>query len=439
MVPDQRPVLIAIGYNTYGTGLTRVMHELLRPLATRYDVHFLGIGYKGPYLDDGIKWYPTNENGGDVFAQFQAEELIQKLQPELVFVVQDLWMFEQYMRCFKPYLDKIRLVAYIPLDGNISDPSLVEPLLDAHAVVAYTSWAEHQFQQAFATYPDKKSPTLHVVNHATDIHKFRPDEELLAAAFHPAGRTSARRKVFEQAMMLRSGSRSRGFADSAYLAPDFLDRVTSGFLVLNGARPSERKRIDITIEGFARFATGKPDVFLCLHHSFSNEATVREIEVLGKRFGIADQVLFNPLNPEGNAVTDEQLNQLYNACDVGVNTSMGEGWGLVNFEHAATGAAQIVPDHSACGELWQECGVLLGAGQAHIPRFSLLEMSQVDPADLAQSLDKLYGDREFLQQLSNKAYRQVTRMAQFTWRQASEQFSRVFDECVNASPERVEA
>lgn len=32
---------------------------------------------------------------------------------------------------------------------------------------------------------------------------------------------------------------------------------------------------------------------------------------------------------------------------------MGEGWGMVSFEHVATGAVQIVPDRSACGKLWK--------------------------------------------------------------------------------------
>ena len=34
------------------------------------------------------------------------------------------------------------------------------------------------------------------------------------------------------------------------------------------------------------------------------------------------------------APPDEQLNLIYNAVDVGINTANGEGWGLVPFEHA---------------------------------------------------------------------------------------------------------
>ena len=54
--------------------------------------------------------------------------------------------------------------------------------------------------------------------------------------------------------------------------------------------------------------------------------------------------------------SNDDLNRLYGACDVGVNTSCGEGWGLVSFEHALTGAAQVVPRNSVCEELWEGGG-----------------------------------------------------------------------------------
>ena len=48
----------------------------------------------------------------------------------------------------------------------------------------------------------------------------------------------------------------------------------------------------------------------------------------------------------------EKLNQIYNACDLGINTSMGEGWGLTAHEMAAAGKPQLGPAHSATLELF---------------------------------------------------------------------------------------
>ena len=46
------------------------------------------------------------------------------------------------------------------------------------------------------------------------------------------------------------------------------------------------------------------------------------------------------------------LNIIYNAADIGINTSMGEGWGLVSFEMASLGIPQIVPNFSSYPELF---------------------------------------------------------------------------------------
>jgi glycosyltransferase involved in cell wall biosynthesis len=43
-------------------------------------------------------------------------------------------------------------------------------------------------------------------------------------------------------------------------------------------------------------------------------------------------------------VGDEGINQLYNAADIGINTSDGEGFGLCQLEHMLTGAPQVVMD-----------------------------------------------------------------------------------------------
>lgn len=45
-----------------------------------------------------------------------------------------------------------------------------------------------------------------------------------------------------------------------------------------------------------------------------------------------------------NLIADDGVNQLYNAIDIGINTSDGEGFGLCQLEHMYTGAPQVVVD-----------------------------------------------------------------------------------------------
>ena len=323
---DSRPLkIIAIGFNTPGTGLTRVMHSIMRRLKDRHEIHYLGIGYSGETIRDrGLTLHPTNmKGGGDVFAAYQAKQLIEEIEPDLVFILHDIWYFAHYLRTLGPYRDRLKIVCTIPLDGRIINEDDAAPLENADRVVVYTEFARKEFEGAFDRLREKRGggefPAVDAIPHGVDRSRFHPFPHLQQASFASFARAEAKRQVFA------------GLAD-----PE------NSFIVLNASRIDQRKRIDLTIEGFARFAAGKPaNVRLCLHHAIMGEVEENQIRSLVDRFDLKERVVLNPL--AGGVVGDAELNLLYNACDVGINTSMGEGWGLVSFEHGAAGAAQIVP------------------------------------------------------------------------------------------------
>jgi D-inositol-3-phosphate glycosyltransferase len=223
---------------------------------------------------------------------------------------------------------------------------------------------------------------------------------LTQTGFASAGRAAAKQKIFG----------------------DLAD-VADSFVVLNASRPDGRKRVDLTIEGFARFAAGKPaNVRLCLHHAFMGEREAGQIRSLIEQH-CAERVYLNPL--PGGVVSDDALNTLYNACDVGINTSMGEGWGLVSFEHGAAGAAQIVPDHTACGELWRGRAELIPPARSYTPEFSVLEMGEVSAAGVAQALENLYRNPQRRQELAKAAFVSARNPA-YSWDIIARQFDDLF-------------
>ncbi len=122
---------------------------------------------------------------------------------------------------------------------------------------------------------------------------------------------------------------------------------------------------------------------------------------------------------------DRDLNLLYNACDVGINKSMGGGWGLVSSEHGPAGAAQIVPDHTACAELWRDRGELIPVARSYIPQFSVLEMGQVSAEGVAQSLENLYRDPNHCRSLAQAAFRAVQNPA-YSWDTIAQQLEQLF-------------
>jgi glycosyltransferase involved in cell wall biosynthesis len=208
----------------------------------------------------------------------------------------------------------------------------------------------------------------------------------------------------------------------------------SSFIALKASRPNKRKRVDLTIEGFARFAAGKPaNVRLCLHHALMIEHEKQQVHALIERFKLQERVHLNPLGER--VVDDAELNLLYNACDVGMTTSMGEGWGLVSFEHGAAGAAQIVPDHSACAELWSGRAEMIPPARRYIPEFSTLEMAEVSAEGTAQALDKLYADPQRRQQLAQAAF-EAAQNPDYSWDAIAARFDDLFAELAPRSAAR---
>ncbi|HVF98466.1 MAG TPA: glycosyltransferase, partial [Chloroflexia bacterium] len=190
-------------------------------------------------------------------------------------------------------------------------------------------------------------------------------------------------------------------------------------------RAQPRKRIDLTLQGFALFAKDKPaHVRLVLHHAVTFGEERADVARQADALGIAGRVTVGPV--EGSGTSDEDLNLLYNACDVGLNTSMGEGWGLVSFEHAATGAAQIVPRHSACAELWDGAAEVVEPVAAYVPDFGMLEMQEVAPEGVAAALERLYADRAYRRDMSVKAYRNATQPA-YRWERIAAQWGQLFN------------
>jgi glycosyltransferase involved in cell wall biosynthesis len=186
------------------------------------------------------------------------------------------------------------------------------------------------------------------------------------------------------------------------------------------------KRVDLTVEGFARFAAGKPaNVHLCLHHAIMGEPEKDQIGSLVERFGLQERVYLNPL--AGGVVDDRELNLLYNACDVGINTSMGEGWGLVSFEHGAAGAAQIVPAHSACAEIWSGQAEMIQPARSYTPEFSVLELGEVSAEGVAQALNNLYDNPQRRQKLAQAAF-EAALNPEYSWDTIAGRFDDMFAE-----------
>ena len=125
------------------------------------------------------------------------------------------------------------------------------------------------------------------------------------------------------------------------------------FVILNLNRNSYRKLLDITIDGFIRFfkkhgCSPHLKLFLGCKFEYNGSYDIHNIcKIFSKIHKLSEKEILILLDtcimrfPRDN-VSDETVRQLYAACDVGINTCGGEGYGLCTLEHAMYGRPQIV-------------------------------------------------------------------------------------------------
>lgn len=346
------PVLL-VGECGVPTGFARVLESLSGSLPPEWTPHVVDASAPARALEDALA----------------------RVRPRVVLAVDELANAARH----RALLDPGRGFAAV-LYATVDRPQPMPPALaELDGIVAFTGYGRRVIDAGLRRLGSARPP-VHVIPPGVDTAVFRPLADDPAAA--------------------RRSARARLFPDR----PELQD----AFVVLNANRNQPAKRVDLTLEGFARFARGKPPgVRLYLH--MATRARAAGETALVDRWGIRERVLGACTGASHPALASDALNVLYNACDVGVNTSEGEGFGLVAFEHAAAGAPQVVPRHGACAELWAGAAELLPP-ERRAPAEGFLKPGRtVSASALADALERLYGDPGHRARMASAAYARATR------------------------------
>ena len=404
-----------VGHAGSPTGFARVLHSVLRGLPDRYEIHHLGINFHGAVVDCGWTVH-ANPRPDERHAESELDALVAALRPHLVFVVGETWVAARYQALWDKCRDRCTTVWYAAIDGRLPlSPRDVQALSGLDSVVTFTRFGRAALEEAVAALhehdPGFRLPPVSIIPHGVD-----------ASVFHPLARPAGRPEQWSPDPM-RPDVLAGRIRARRLLFPERRD-LDEAFVVLNANRNQPFKRIDVTIRGFALFARDKPaDVKLYLHMATATPAP--GTTPLADALGIRDRLLVTAVGERHPEVSSERLNVIYNACDVGVNTSEGEGWGLVSFEHAATGAAQIVPRHTACAELWDGAALLVEpVTEDRVDGYR--SGRTVTPEAVAEALERLYCDHQLRRELSLAAYRNAMR-GELQWGPISQRWDRHFE------------
>ena len=374
------------------TGFGRVTHSVLEHLSKDHEVHVLGINYSGDPHDYPYKIYPAaNVNCPDRFGLPRIPEIIDKVRPDIYICLNDIWVanqvWEQAQFLQEKY--KFKFIVYFPVDSQSYLPDMLRNIPHWDMAITFTiNSAQRIIQQKV---PAKR---LGVLPHGVDTGRFNP--------------------------MPRDEAR------------DQLGLPKDKFIVLNANRNQPRKRIDLTIKAFAKFAVDKPDTMLYLHMSAKDlgwdviPLFKKEMSALGlddhKRLVMTSQNINYIAAP-----SDEVLNRIYNACDVGINTADGEGWGLVSFEHASCRKPQIVPNHTVCADIWDEAGMLADISTWVTDKDLGVERGLVDIDHMVSLLNELYYNQSTYKEVADCCYA-ITQRKEYRWEHIALGFSKAVED-----------
>lgn len=377
------------------TGFATVTHNLIKQLHTQWDIHVLAINYYGDphWITEYAKLYaPTAKVQGDLYGISRVNELITRIKPAALLMINDPWVAMQYQPVVLAWQDQqtqekgwMQRVLYTPIDAENIKPAFITPLNDMFDhVVAYTHFGKKQLVLGGLTIP------VSVISHGVDT-----------TVFHPIDKLEARDKV---------------------------NTPLDWYIVNVSDRNQIRKRIDLAFYYFAEWVkrTNKPDTVKLYYHGALKDQGWDLVQ-LADYMGIRDRLIItSPHLTASRGLPLEMMSTMYSVADVGFSTTSGEGFGLTTMERMACKVAMIVPKYSALGE-WPY-GAVYYMDISPTPYFNIGGLNTKtgipDMESAIAALETMYTNPKLRAQIAQKGYDKVTQ-EQYQWSYIAQQFHHI--------------
>lgn len=227
----------------------------------------------------------------------------------LLITLMDIWKFEPSI------MRQLNWAPWLPIDSTPAMPAVVQVLKASQAVpIAYSRFGEARLKEAGV-------PVLYVPH------------GIPTGTYAPGDRTAARERL--------------GLPVDGFIA---------GAVAANLDNPSRKCWPEI-LDAWARFVAQRkkndPPVYLYLHTDIRGDRYGVELPLLLEQLGIPPETIIFVSNYAyfAGAFGDAEMVDLYNAFDVLLMPSRGEGFGLPIIESASCGTPAIVTDDTSMPEL----------------------------------------------------------------------------------------
>lgn len=314
--------ILWVGDAAVSTGFARCTHAACDALhGAGHEVHVLGINHYGDPHSFPYPIYPCHQpvdGGRDGFGVTRLPVLVNRLEPDLVVLLNDPWNVRAYLDSMRDRLPEGMPIP--PTVGYLAVDALNQPgheLNDLVHVIVWTEFAAEELRRG--GYEGEST----VVPLGVDLSRFYPRD--------------------------RAESQHRVLGD---LLP------SDAFLVGVVGRNQPRKRLDLTIAYFAQWITQRhiDNAYLYLHIAPTGDRGF-DLRSLIQYHGVEDRVVVGKPLSIGHGAPDDLMPFVYSAMDIYLNTTQGEGWGLPALEAMACGIPCIVPDWSGLGDWTRDAAI----------------------------------------------------------------------------------
>lgn len=359
------------------SGFGRVTREIVNRLDFRaqgnYECTVLGINYRG---DPSTVPYPVYAAAahGDWAGVQRLIWMCDLVKPDVIIIQNDPWNIPSYtdqLQAIDEYKN-VPVIGSIAVDGKNCAGKGLNHLARA---VFWTRFGLDEAVKGGLEDPDKGR----VIPLGID-----------AETFHPMDKRQAREAL--------------GFGVLA-----------DAFIFGNVNRNQPRKRLDLTIRYFAKFLQRNhvDDAWLCLHVAPTGDTGIH-LENLARYYGCEGRVALRQ-PPVWYGLPDQAMNLTYNAFDVQLTTTQGEGFGLTTFEGMACGVPQIVPAWSALEELTKDAAMQVPCSTTAIgPPYVNVIGGVADEERFVNYMEALYKNALIREQFGKRGYDRVHE-PRFSW------------------------
>lgn len=398
------------------TGFARVTHAIGDRLARDYghDVHVLAVNFDGDAgkWDTSMRlWMPNKLVREDLFGLSRYVEMLAQVMPDVVLIINDPYVVLRHI--FRNRYDEDLLlartrpiVAYMPIDGT-NQPAQwsILPELVAKVPPVTGGTGPRLIPVAMSKFGQQFLDTDHLIYHGVES-EFQP--------------------LSEGPITLSSGVTVSTKAEMKKQ----LGLPEDAFLILRVDRNSHRKNFGDTWRAIVPVMHRHDNVYAWFHCRAEGDQ-LELPQLVSRDLATGNRFFWPGKFSTHHGWANEDLIGLYNAADMFVSTSMGEGFGLTLAEAAACGLPIVAQKVSSIPEVVGPGGFLLKPD-----RLMATESGQdqwlPDVKAFTDAIERLYSDRRLRKSLGEAGRAHVRDT--FSWDTAAKQFHELITRVAQEAP-----